>query len=185
MIFFSDYFDQLLNVHNHAEDDFLATLKQVSVEKPAFQGLGLPPTLEEVRDTIHRLKPRKAAGEDEIISEALVLGGEVLWEAIWDLSHTIWEKEEVPEEWGGGLLVPLFKSGPKENPDNYRGIALLNVTSKVLTCILSVALWRKNSSSNKLVFGLAEGPQINSSASGRSSKSTSSTTNHFTWPLWI
>jgi hypothetical protein len=56
---------------------------------------------------------------------------------VYDLIRTIWEKEEVPKEWGGGLLVPLFKSGSKEDPDNYRGIALLNVTCKVLTSLLN------------------------------------------------
>ncbi len=60
--------------------------------------LAEPPTAAEVTGVIKKLKPRKAAGEDGIIGEALVWGGESLWKAIAELIQEIWKKEGVPEE---------------------------------------------------------------------------------------
>ena len=32
-----------------------------------------------------------------------------------------------PESWSESVIVPVYKSGPKDNPNNYRGISLVNV----------------------------------------------------------
>ena len=134
---FSNYFDKLLNVKNEIKDDLVKKIKEQQHEDPTLIELGKTPTAEEVEKAIKKLKPRKAAGEDGIIAEALAWGGEKLWEEVTKLIQDIWEKEEVPEEWGGGLLVPIFKAGNKADADNYRGIALLNITGKVFTRILN------------------------------------------------
>ena len=134
---FSTYFDKLLNVKNQIKDDLVKKIKEQKHQDPAFNELGKTPTAEEVEKAIKKLKPRKAAGEDGIIGEALAWGGEKLHEEVTKLIQEIWEKEEVPEEWGGGMLVPIFKAGNKADADNYRGIALLNITGKVFTRILN------------------------------------------------
>ena len=45
-----------------------------------------------------------------------------------------------PEQWLMGIQHPLFKSGEKRDPLNYRGIMLLNVTSKLYEAILEKRL---------------------------------------------
>ena len=39
----------------------------------------------------------------------------------------------VPEDWKKQLLIPLHKKGSKKDCDNYRGIALLSIPSKVFS----------------------------------------------------
>ena len=49
---------------------------------------------------------------------------------------SIWNKEELPEEWKGSIIVPIHKKGDKTDCNNYRGISLLPTTYKILSNIL-------------------------------------------------
>ena len=44
----------------------------------------------------------------------------------------IWKNEEIPEEWQKGVITKLPKNGDLENYNNWRGVTLLSVPSKVL-----------------------------------------------------
>ena len=46
------------------------------------------------------------------------------------------KKRSVIEEWRTSTIVPLWKKGDAEVCDNYRGISLLSIPSKVLAKIL-------------------------------------------------
>jgi hypothetical protein len=48
----------------------------------------------------------------------------------------IWESEDIPEDWLRSIVVPLFKKGDKSICDNWRGISLLSVVSKMFTYII-------------------------------------------------
>ena len=45
-----------------------------------------------------------------------------------------------PENWSEAIIQPLFKKGDPENPDNYRGISLLSICSKLYSYILNKRL---------------------------------------------
>ena len=45
-----------------------------------------------------------------------------------------------PKEWSKSIIVPIHKKGDANIPDNYRGIALTSVLSKVYTHILNKRL---------------------------------------------
>ena len=47
------------------------------------------------------------------------------------LFNLLWDNEFVPAYWRQGLIVTLFKQGDRKDPDNYRGITLLNVVRKL------------------------------------------------------
>ena len=50
------------------------------------------------------------------------------------------EEENIPRDWMKGIIFPIYKSGDKREPLNYRGITLLSVVSKVYTSILNKRL---------------------------------------------
>ena len=52
------------------------------------------------------------------------------------LFEKIWAEGEMPNEWRCGLLVKLPKKGDTANCDNWSGITLLSVPSKVFTRVL-------------------------------------------------
>jgi hypothetical protein len=49
---------------------------------------------------------------------------------------SIWDKEELPEEWKESIIVPVCKKGDKTDCSNYRGISLLPTTYKILSNIV-------------------------------------------------
>ena len=53
---------------------------------------------------------------------------------------SIWNKEELPEEWKESIIVPSYKKGDKTGCSNYRGISLLPATYKILSNILLLRL---------------------------------------------
>jgi len=52
------------------------------------------------------------------------------------LFEKIWNEGEVPNDWRCGLLIKIPKKGDTANCDNWRGITLLSIPSKVFTRIL-------------------------------------------------
>ena len=96
-----------------------------------------PPSLEEVSKAIRNLKSHKAGGEDDLPPELLKHGGEVFLSAITCLITKIWKAECIPTNWRTAILLPFFKKGDKTLCKNYRGISLLDISFKVLECIIS------------------------------------------------
>jgi hypothetical protein len=110
-----------------------------------------PISKEEVFTAVKQLANGKPAGSDGITAEMLKVGGEELRESLWFMCEQCFEKEEVPSDWMKGIIVPIFKSGNKLNPLNYRGITLLNVVSKVYASVLTRRLSNWAESNGMLV----------------------------------
>ena len=89
-----------------------------------------------VENAVMRLRNGKAAGENRIQAELLKSGGSAVIDWLTELLQEIWRTRQVPQEWKDATLVPLHKKKNKKICDNYRGVALLNVPSKVLALIL-------------------------------------------------
>jgi hypothetical protein len=49
---------------------------------------------------------------------------------------SIWNKEELPDQWKESLIVPVHKMGDKTDCNNYCGISLLSTSYKILSNIL-------------------------------------------------
>ena len=77
------------------------------------------------------LKSFKAAGPDEIMAEVLKAGGTAVVDWMHRIIQKVWRTETVVEEWRMSTIVPVLKKG-----DNYRGISLLSIPSKVLAKVL-------------------------------------------------
>ena len=117
------YFNEALNrelTPEHTNSEHEAENLKEEVEIP-------PPTHNEVRDIIQKLRNNKAPGPDNIISD-LIKGGRKLKHRIYMFILKIWEKEELPADWGNSIICPIYKKGDRMQCKNYRPITLLNVT---------------------------------------------------------
>ena len=79
---------------------------------------------------IGKLKNRKAPGVCGI-SEEMLKGGWWLNGCTQSYMQLMWKKSEVGEDWRRAIIVPLYKKSNKMVCNNYRGIRLLSVPSKV------------------------------------------------------
>ena len=123
-----DYFSQLLNVHvvHDVGQTETHTAEPLVPEPSAF----------EVDLAIEKLKSHKSAGIDEIPAELIKEGGRTICYQIHKLIVSVWNKEELPEEWKESIIVPIHKKGDKTDCNNYRVISLLPTTYKILSNIL-------------------------------------------------
>ena len=94
------------------------------------------PSAFEVELAIGKLKNHKSPGIDQIPAELIKAEGGTICSAIHKLIISIWNKEELPEEWKESTIVPIYKKGDKTYCNNYRGISLLPTTYKILSNIL-------------------------------------------------
>lgn len=85
---------------------------------------------------IKSLKNNTKPGEEKITGELLKTMSGNLVKDIHRLIGLVWRKEVIRNECRTALC-PIHKKGDKQLCNNYRGIALLNVTYKVLSyCVL-------------------------------------------------
>lgn len=99
-----------------------------------------PPTLEEIKKVVRKLKDNKAPGIDNIPRELIKHGEEALLTKLHTLFGEIWQAEKIPEDWQASVIHPIYKKGDKATCENYRGISLLNVTYKIFTSIMKERL---------------------------------------------
>ena len=90
----------------------------------------------EVDEAIKKLKKHKSPGNDGIMAEMLQAGGDCLKRKIHELCNRVWDEENIPEQWGRSLLIPIPKKGDLSQCLNYRTISLINHTGKVLLMVL-------------------------------------------------
>jgi hypothetical protein len=123
-----NYFSQSLNVHN------VSDVRQIEVHtaEPLVPG---PSRLED-EIAIAKLKQYKSPGSDQIPVELIQAGGEILLSAIHKLIKSVWNKEELPDQWKESIVVPIHKEGVKTDCINYRVISLLSISYKILSNIL-------------------------------------------------
>jgi len=121
-------FAQLLNVHedNDVRQAEIHTVEPLVPEPSAF----------EFELAIGKLKNHKSPCIVQITAELIKAGGRINYCAIHKLIISIWNKEELPEEWMESIIVLIYKKGDKTDCTNYRGISLLPIRQNSLPIIL-------------------------------------------------
>jgi hypothetical protein len=96
----------------------------------------------EILSAISFLKVRKSAGTDGICNEMVKASASnmPMIKLLCRLFNHIFIAGVYPDQWRQNILVPLHKKGAKNNPENYRGIALGSCLSKVFCTILNKRL---------------------------------------------
>jgi hypothetical protein len=98
------------------------------------------PRLIEVEIAIGMLRSFKYPCTDQIPTELIKAGGEALYSKIQRLICSVWNKEELPQQWKESIIVPIYKKGDKPDCNNYRVISLLSSAHKILGNILLAKL---------------------------------------------
>jgi hypothetical protein len=65
------------------------------------------------------LKIYTSPGTDQISAELIQAGGEILWSEAHKLINSIWNQEELPEQWKESIIVPIYKKGHKTDCSYY------------------------------------------------------------------
>jgi exonuclease III len=100
----------------------------------------------EISSTLKSIRNGKAAGLDRIPGEVYKLVSNEqhptsnLAKGIMVIINRAFSEKEFPMEWNDSIVVPIYKKGNKLEPNNYRGISLINTLLKVLAKILASRL---------------------------------------------
>jgi hypothetical protein len=106
-----NFFNQVLNVY------VLHDVMQMDIHTAA--PLVPEPSLVKVEIAIGKMKNYKFPGTDQNPAELIKAGGETLCSEIHRLISSIWNKEELPQQWKESIIVPIHKKGDKTDCNNY------------------------------------------------------------------
>jgi hypothetical protein len=94
------------------------------------------PSASEIEMATEKLKRHKSPGTDLLPAELMKARGRTIHSEIHKLMNSIWNKEELPEQWQEFIIVSIYERSDTADSRNYRGITLLSTTCKVLSSIL-------------------------------------------------
>jgi hypothetical protein len=57
------------------------------------------------------MKKYKYPSSGQIPAELIQVGGEIFVSVFHKLSNSIWNKEELPNQWKGSIIAPIHKKG--------------------------------------------------------------------------
>lgn len=100
-------------------------------------------TVHEIQKSIFEMKNNKSPGEDEVVVEALKLGGEKLLQSIKVLFNECLIQGKTPQQWNNATITLIHKKGDITNLANYRPISLLSHMYKLFTRIIANRLKAK------------------------------------------
>ena len=139
-------FKNQLSIHKTANDKEAADLLKDQYETayellerpdPSYQPSSKVPTMKPIvfkynliQRNIRKMKTRAAAGEDGILPGMLKEAGSALLEPLRRLFQASYDQAIIPEAWKGAVITPLYKSGKRCDPANYRPISVTSVILK-------------------------------------------------------
>ena len=86
----------------------------------------------EVKWALGSITMNKASGGDGIPNDAV--------KVLHSICQQIWKTEQWPQDWKRSVFIPIPKKGNAKECSNYRTIALISHTSKVMLKILQARL---------------------------------------------
>lgn len=89
--------------------------------------LDYPITIQELKQKLKAQKKGNACGIDSINSEMLKHSSPKLQLAVLKLFNLVLKTGSFPVMWNKGLITPIFKSGDKLDPSNYRGMLIVTL----------------------------------------------------------
>lgn len=84
-------------------------------------------TVETVDSKLKKLKPESACGPDAVTARTLVETADILSVPLALVFTRSLEEGVIPEDWRKANVTPIFKSGSKSSPGNYRPVSLTSI----------------------------------------------------------
>ena len=144
-----DHYTSLFNPEDRRTDPRQA-YRDINEQSVNVEELDHDISSQEIDKAFHKLKRNKATGLDEVSAEILIHSKDKIQPYLCKLFNKIFEMGYFPIQWGLATVVPLFKKGDRDLCDNYRGISLLSITSKVFTSVLNNRLYIWAEENNKI-----------------------------------
>ena len=99
-----------------------------------------PATLPELSAALQRMSSSKACGEDGITIAMLRMTFPVVGPHLLHIINNSIIHSELPPSWKAATIIPLYKSGDKDSPSNYRPISVLPVVAKLCERVVCTQL---------------------------------------------
>ena len=150
-----DFYEHLLRLavteptENEETADFLNTHDRL-VTPTIFDELDKDILEIEIVHAIGKLKLNKSVGNDDILNEYFIKCKDTLLPCLHLLFNNVFNSGHFPSIWSKGCIVPVFKKGDINDPNNYRGISLVSCMGKLFTSILNQRLVEFDKSYNKI-----------------------------------
>ena len=94
----------------------------------------------EVKWSLEGITTNKASGGDGIPVEVYQILKADAVKVLHSICHQIWKTQQWPQDWERSVFIPIPKKGNAKECSNYRTIALISHTSKVMLKILQARL---------------------------------------------
>ena len=124
-----NYFFNLLNVINENNLPNLNIPPDLPIRTDAFD-------MYELTKVIRTLKNAKAPGIDGIRNELIKYGGKEIKQEVLDICNEIFRTKIAPWQMTTNKIIPIYKKGDAQDPNNYRGISLLSTITKIYNKLL-------------------------------------------------
>lgn len=122
--------DTILTSSNESQGSLAARVKlQVSPPDSLFMR---PTDVDEIGSIIDAMRTNSAPGEDGITNKFIKANKRNLLMPLTHICNLSLTEGKFPSEWKSATVIPIFKSGSKSDPCNYRPISLLSCFSKIL-----------------------------------------------------
>ena len=93
--------------------------------------------IKEIKKAIFDLKKGKSAGPDRILNEVIKYTNPVMINSYMKIFNVILKTGIYPKSWKESFTIPIYKSEDKNDPNNYRGVSLINCLPKIFNTILN------------------------------------------------
>ena len=93
-------------------------------------------TIVDLTETIDNLKNKKASGYDRITNEFIKAAPLSVQLIILEFVNKMWNNSLAPNAWCINLITPIHKEGPKHDPENYRGLSIMNTLLKLVCTMM-------------------------------------------------
>ena len=93
-----------------------------------------------VKWALESITTNKANGRDEIPAELFQILKDDVVKVLTSICQQTWKTQQWPQDWKMSVFIPIPKKGNAKECSNYRTIALISHTSKVMLKILQARL---------------------------------------------